>query len=240
MAQDIRAWFDSVPPITKWICTLVLLTTLAGNFGLVSPYLLILSWPELVQRFQIWRVVTSFLFAGKLSFKFLVNVVFLYKHGRQLEEEEFRGRPADYLFFVLFQGLVLVVFGLYMEFPVLTLGMMMGIIYYWSRAFENVDVTFWFGITFKGQYLPWALCAFNMLLGGFPVVQLFGILSAHIFYFMTVVYPTSRQCAPLISTPWFLVNLFHGGPAPLGRDNQQGARQPNGAYDGWAAGGRRF
>lgn len=47
--------------------------------------------------------------------------------------------------------------------------LIMCIIYLWSRKFMNVQQTFYFGITFQGMYLPWVLCAFELLLGGVPV-----------------------------------------------------------------------
>ena len=51
---------------------------------------------------QIWRVVTSALFAGMLSFQFLMHLFMMYTYSRQLEHEQFIGRTADYIVFVAF------------------------------------------------------------------------------------------------------------------------------------------
>ena len=58
---------------------------------------------------QIWRVVTSALFAGMLSFQFLMHLFMMYTYSRQLEHEQFIGRTADYIVFVAFSVVSLAV-----------------------------------------------------------------------------------------------------------------------------------
>ena len=216
--MDPQRFFEQIPPITKWLVTTSFVLTLAGNFGIVNPSYLALVFSLTFKHFELWRLVTTFLFGGQLGFPFLVNMVFLYKHSRQLEEGLYKDRPADYLFFICFSAFVLLIVGFSLNFYFLALGLMMAVIYHWSRANETAVVTFWFGISFPGSYLPWALCIFTVLTGGVPIIQLFGILAAHIFHFLTITYPsTARGAAPLISTPWFFHRLFPaaGHAAPV-------------------------
>jgi hypothetical protein len=58
---------------------------------------------------QLWRVVTSVLFAGQLSFQFLMSLFMLYTYSKQLELEHFTGRTADYMVFVAFSVVCLAV-----------------------------------------------------------------------------------------------------------------------------------
>ena len=44
--------------------------------------------------FQLWRLVTNFLFFGTIGFNFLFNMIFTYRYCRMLEEGSFRGRAA--------------------------------------------------------------------------------------------------------------------------------------------------
>ena len=46
---------------------------------------------------------------------------------------------------------------------------MVVIVYYWSRQNADQIVSFYFGITFKAVYFPWALVAMNVLMGGSPI-----------------------------------------------------------------------
>ena len=112
--------------------------------------------------------------------------MFLYNQSKSLELE-YEGRTSDYLFFILFcmvsaSSLLLLLLasecsrkkvGLLpvawlMDFLVLGRCLVMCIIYMWSRKFSTVQQTFYFGIQFQGMYLPWVLCTFELLLGGFP------------------------------------------------------------------------
>ncbi|MEE6527022.1 hypothetical protein FKM82_028051, partial [Ascaphus truei] len=75
----------------------------------ITPFQLYFN-PELIfRRFQIWRLVTNFLFFGPLGFSFFFNMIFLYRYCRMLEEGSFRGRTADFVFMFLFGGLLMTV-----------------------------------------------------------------------------------------------------------------------------------
>eukprot|EP00010_Vexillifera_abyssalis_P006086 CAMPEP_0201551816 /NCGR_PEP_ID=MMETSP0173_2-20130828/10523_1 /ASSEMBLY_ACC=CAM_ASM_000268 /TAXON_ID=218659 /ORGANISM="Vexillifera sp., Strain DIVA3 564/2" /LENGTH=239 /DNA_ID=CAMNT_0047962161 /DNA_START=1 /DNA_END=720 /DNA_ORIENTATION=+ len=212
---DAGRWFAEIPLITKTLVFGSLGLSVLGYYGIIPPLYLFLSYPFAIEKFQIWRFVSAAFWVEKIGFPYLVNLVFLYKHSSQLEKFEFAGRQADYLFFLLFSGFFLTLVGLAFPFYSTFLGLLFAILYYWSRKFEDVDVKFWFGISFKGRWLPWALLVLNMLLGrGIPFRQLAGIICAHIYYFLTTVYPVSTNSRPLISTPWFLYKLFPNDQPP--------------------------
>ena len=78
--SDIRDWFAAIPPYTQLWFTSTFVVTLAANFGLLDPRSLILFGPALA-RFEIWRLVSCFLFMGKLGFPFLINMMFLYRQA---------------------------------------------------------------------------------------------------------------------------------------------------------------
>ena len=215
--EDLQRKFNEIPPVTKWLCTSTFVLTLAGNFGMISPMNLLLFWNPLVQGFEVWRIITCYLFAGKLGFPFVINLIFLFRHSSQLESLEFRQRSADYLYFILVTCAILAIFGLYFSIPLLSAGLNAAVIYYWSKCFADIEVSFFFGLKFRGQYLPWMLLAFNIVMGDVPITQLLGILASHLFYFFKVTYPaTLRDRNPsqpswaesFLDTPWFIKALF--------------------------------
>ncbi len=78
MSSDLERWWKDLPVLTKYLFVGSFGVTLAANFGLLSPYSLVLIWPKVITEFQLWRLVTCFLFHGKLGFPFLIHMLFLY------------------------------------------------------------------------------------------------------------------------------------------------------------------
>lgn len=62
------------------------------------------------------------------------------------------------------------------------------------------------GFQFQGLYLPWALIAFTVLVGGNPMMDIFGVVAGHLYYFLLEVLPTTKGWH-LIQTPSFLYVL---------------------------------
>lgn len=72
-------------------------------------------------------------------------------------------------------------------------------------------------ITIPAKYLSYALLALDLLQGGVPVLMegLTGIISAHIFHYLTEVYPRANPSARrILDTPnWFKKYLFGERPS---------------------------
>eukprot|EP01129_Flabellula_baltica_P011310 TRINITY_DN4925_c0_g1_i1.p1 TRINITY_DN4925_c0_g1~~TRINITY_DN4925_c0_g1_i1.p1 ORF type:complete len:234 (-),score=34.96 TRINITY_DN4925_c0_g1_i1:23-724(-) len=231
MSNELEKWFKDIPPVTRFIFTGSMIITLVANFGLISPMTLILDFSAIFQRFEVWRLVTPFLFHGKLGFPFLVNMMFLYRYGALLETEIFRSDTADYLFFVLFGSCILFVVSLFLNMYILGMSLILMIIYYWSKKQPNIPMTFMFGLRFESAYFPWVLIGFRLLMGGLPIAELIGVAVGHIYHFFKDIYPENPQDRYL-KTPQFLKNLI--GQQPTARPGE-GPRQPG--YN-WGAGYR--
>ncbi len=76
--SDIETWWRDLPILTKWLFVGSMVATIGANIGLINPYLLVLDWNKIFYNFQLWRLVTCFLFHGKLGFPFLIHMLFLY------------------------------------------------------------------------------------------------------------------------------------------------------------------
>jgi hypothetical protein len=52
---DVAAWFNGIPPVTRLWFTGSFALTVAANFGLVSPYKLLLDFSPIIHYFQVRR-----------------------------------------------------------------------------------------------------------------------------------------------------------------------------------------
>jgi derlin-1 len=207
MSSDIERWWSSLPILTKYLFVGSFGLTLAANFGLINPMLLILDWHAIFTQFQVWRLVTCFLFHGRLGFPFLIHMMFLVRYAGNLESEVFNGRLSDYLYMQMITCGLLLVYGYFFHVPILGMGLIMSLIYYWSRKNPEVEMSFLFGIRFKAIYFPWVLVAFNLLLGGFPLTEVAGIIAGHFYFFFEDIYYRTTGFR-LLKTPQWLYAII--------------------------------
>eukprot|EP01128_Nolandella_sp_AFSM9_P010420 TRINITY_DN7199_c0_g1_i1.p1 TRINITY_DN7199_c0_g1~~TRINITY_DN7199_c0_g1_i1.p1 ORF type:complete len:246 (+),score=48.95 TRINITY_DN7199_c0_g1_i1:33-740(+) len=231
---ELQEWWNNLPPVTKVLFGGSMVFTLGGNFGLVSPGLLMFMPNEIYSRFEIWRLATTFFFHGKLGIGFLMTMMWIIRYGASLERGVFADDTADMLWFILVVCGLSYIPGYFLPLPMLAKVLVMALIYYWSRKNPDQQMSFLFGIKFKAFYFPWVLIAFRVLLGKNPVTEVIGVLIGHIFLFFREYYPL--QGGPdLLATPAVLKGMFPGpviGHAPAG---MQAGRQPG---LNWGAGHR--
>uniref|UniRef100_A0ABI8AG49 Derlin n=1 Tax=Felis catus TaxID=9685 RepID=A0ABI8AG49_FELCA len=172
--QGLAAEFLQVPAVTRTYTAACVLTTAAVQLELLSPFQLYFN-PHLVfRKFQVWRLVTNFLFFGPLGFSFFFNMLFVFRYCRMLEEGSFRGRTADFVFMFLFGGILMTLLGLLGSLFFLGQALTVMLVYVWSRRNPRVRVNFFGLLTFQAPFLPWALMGFSLLLGNSILVDLLG------------------------------------------------------------------
>ncbi len=121
-SNDLQDWFKSLPVFTRYWFGGTILFTLLGRFGLLNPHWLILAWEPVFRSFNLWRPFTALFYyplTPQTGFHFLINLYFLYNYSLRLETGIFDGRPADYLFMLLFNWTCSVVVALMMSIPFL-------------------------------------------------------------------------------------------------------------------------
>ncbi|KAK1332014.1 hypothetical protein QTO34_007691 [Cnephaeus nilssonii] len=221
--SDIGDWFRSIPAITRYWFAATVAVPLVGKLGLISPAYFVL-WPEaFLYRFQvltgdqgsgdyksqagrrrqsvdpqIWRPITATFFfpvGPGTGFLYLVNLYFLYQYSTRLETGAFDGRPADYLFMLLFNWICIVL---------LMIPLIMSVLYVWAQLNRDMIVSFWFGTRFKACYLPWVILGFNYIIGGSVINELIGNLVGHLYFFLMFRYPMDLGGRNFLSTPQFL------------------------------------
>ncbi|XP_068952773.1 derlin-3 isoform X3 [Petaurus breviceps papuanus] len=228
MAQrGLAAEFWQVPAVTRAYTAACVLTT-AAVLEFITPFQLYFNPDLIFRKFQVWRLVTNFLFFGPLGFSFFFNMLFLYRYCRMLEEGSFRGRTADFVFMFLFGGVLITLFGLLASLFFLGQAFTIMLVYVWSRRNPYLRMNF-FGLHFQAPFLPWVLMAFSLLLGNSVLVDLLGIAVGHIYYFLEDVFPNQPGGKRLLLTPSFLKLLFDApeeDPNYRPLPEEQAARDP--------------
>jgi Derlin-1 len=234
MANDISDWFKSIPLVSRYWFSACIILPLLGRIGLLSPMYMILLWDKFVYSFQLWRPLTAVFYypiTPQTGFHYLINLYFLYSYSTRIETGTFDGRPADYLFLLVFNWIVLVIIGFIGEFYLLFEPMILSVMYVWCQLNRDQIVQFWFGTQFKAIYLPWVLVLFNLILRGGGLTELIGILVGHLYFFIMFKYPQDYGGRVLFKTPSifyrFLPNRV-GGISGFGMPRQDPRRQNDG------------
>ncbi|KAL0272068.1 UNVERIFIED_CONTAM: hypothetical protein PYX00_005181 [Menopon gallinae] len=225
--QTFRQEYMQMPLVTRAYTTACVITTIAVQLELVSPFQLYFNPILIFKKYQLWRLITTFLFFGAIGFNFLFNIIFTYRYCRMLEEGSFRGRTADFIMMFLFGGVSMIFFGFFADLLFLSQAFTIMLVYVWSRRNPFIRMNFFGLINFQAPFLPWVLLGFSVLLGNAFWVDLMGMVVGHIYYFIEDVFPNQRGGFKLLPTPQILKTIFDEGPAerdttPLPEDRPGG------------------
>ncbi|XP_056387463.1 derlin-3 isoform X1 [Hyla sarda] len=200
--------YQHIPSVTRAYTTACCITTAAVHMELVSPFQIYFNPDLIFRRLQIWRLVTNFLYFGHLGFSFLFNIFLAYRYCKMLEETSFRGRTADFVFMFLFGGLVITIFGLFVNLSFLGQAFTLMFVYVWCRRNPFVRVNILGILMVQAPYLPWVLMAFSFLLGDSILVDVLGMAAGHIYFFLEDVFPNQPGGKKLLATPEILKQIF--------------------------------
>ena len=185
-----REMYEAIKPVTRVWLTAATLVMLGAKYGAVQ--LASIGFvPQLVlRRFEVWRLVTTFLFVGMPSFNTLIRLYNLYRFGNQLESSPFagglgahEGNVADYAFQLAIVALFALLLGAALGAAYLGPSLLASVIYLWSKRFPTQRVSLFF-FQMDGIWFPWAMVAVSLVLGDDPTPELMGIAAAHMFYFL--------------------------------------------------------
>jgi len=224
-------WYAELPPITKLYGTTCVLLTLATQFQLLNPYLLVLDWGAVMHKFEIWRLVSNFAFLGGFGLPFAIRLMMIARYGVNLEKATYEGRTADYAFMLVFGMITLLIgsaFIPFMRMPVYSSTLVFMLVYVWSRNNPDQSVSLMGFLKIKAFWMPWALLAFTALMGGSLLPDLFGILVGHLYYFLTSIHPLAGGM-DLLRTPQFFkkfIDKTYGGYGFVNPNYAAPAAQP--------------
>ncbi|VDD89513.1 unnamed protein product [Enterobius vermicularis] len=210
--QALLQVYEEMPPITRAYTTACVLTTVTVQLDLVTPFHLYFNWHLILHEYQVWRLVTSFLFFGSFGFNFLFNMIFTYRYCMMLEEGSFHGRRADFAYLFLYGAAFMIICSTFVHMEFLGQAFTIMLVYIWSRRNPLIRINFFGVLSFNAPYLPWVLLLFSLLLGNNAIIDFMGIACGHFYYFLEDVFPQEQNGFRILETPDFLKWLLN--PAP--------------------------
>jgi len=201
-------WYKNLPPVTKVYWTVAVVTTILSSIGAMNAMWLYLDFDLVFKKFQIWRLLTNFIFFGNFSMPFIFQVVLLVRYVGMLEEKfgrDVNGTAA--MLTMLSFGIVSIWLLAYTVLPVTYFfgsSLVFMCIYVWSRSDPFAEIVF-YGFSFRQWHTPFLFLVMGVLLGGNPLLDLLGIGLGHAYYFLTDMVPRNWG-RTVIWTPNFMVD----------------------------------
>ncbi|KAL1957100.1 hypothetical protein VTO42DRAFT_6358 [Malbranchea cinnamomea] len=202
----------SIPPVTRTLFAGMFIESLLVHGGFLSFYRVlfhspfIFRWPP-----QLWRLVTPYLLTGG-GLGFLFDLYLLYNYGTGLELDSPRFiNPGDFAVYVAFVWVAIMLpAGFLLKAYVFTRALLSAFVYAYAQDNRGRRVTF-FIMQIPVELLPWVMLFVTFLSAGWEAVLLecCGIFAAHLYDFLTRLYPTFGGGTNLIRTPDFVRRCFH-------------------------------
>ena len=218
--------------------TACVVTSLCEFLGVLNILDLYLNFSLVTERFELWRLVTTFTYMGDLGLSFVLKMYFAIRYSKLLEEGHYRGRTADFVMMWIFGAFSLLglnavchVYKFSSWKPPVFLGpaLVNAILYIWARRSPYIRMDFMGLFRFPAPCLPWVILGLELVLeNGSIAFDVLGILVGHLFYFLTDTYPRTSG-RHLLPTPGFLKAMFdqHDHPAPAAQAEQPQQPQQN-------------
>ncbi|KZF22670.1 hypothetical protein L228DRAFT_247029 [Xylona heveae TC161] len=167
---------------------------------------------------QLWRPFTAFLITGP-GLGILLDTYFIYTNGSWLETQSARlNQPGDFFTYVVFVCLfILVANGGVLGGMIFTSALVMALVYTHAQENRGRKATL-FVITIPIEWLPYAILLLTFIMGGSQaaIEQSTGIFAAHLYDFLTRIWPAFGGGRNYIQTPNFVRRWFER-PGPQSR-----------------------
>ncbi|KAJ2776855.1 hypothetical protein GGI15_004707 [Coemansia interrupta] len=213
MPSPLEDWYYHIPVCTRVYMTAIFALTLAEQLDIVPATKLYYTPSRAFSRQEYWRLLTSFLYLGRFSFEWFLNMYFIVQYCRDLEEGSYLNRPADFCWLlVLLCSAILLVASLVSNPYFLAHMLVASLTYMWSRFYSHIFISFMGLLTMPAAYFPWVMLAFSLVIEpGWPVFELLAIAIGHVFWFLAEEWPRRAESAGVtpLAAPAFLCRLLN-------------------------------
>jgi len=239
--SDFATFISQAPPVSRVFAGLTFLLSFSSyilKLGVVHPYYLTWYAPMVFNttRPEIWRIATSFMIT-RPGMSIILTPFFLYKYCSDCETTKFL-RSGDLLAFVLFCGFVILLLNTFILQGMLLCGAMtMALAYYWTALENKNNSVNFFIVRFPVKYLPWVMIFVTLVAEDVnsALVEGTGIIAAHLYLFLTNIWPRVAGGRHVIYTPQWIHGLFEERSDPATRGIRAGV-PPSVAATGPAGG----
>ena len=202
-------FFQQSPNITKILTLSSILISLLTWFEIVSPYELYLNYNLIFKNFQIWRIFTNFFYFGNFSLGLIFHMLIFFRNSKLLEKKVFKGSAPDYLYFIIFCMIFLLIFNFFTKIIFLSQSLSFAMTYYWGRKSKTTNVEFMGVFTFRAPYLPWFYLVISFLFESEFKNYLYGLIIGHFYFFLKEILPRIKSVnnIKILETPRYFVRL---------------------------------
>ena len=201
--------FNESPKITKILIISSFSISILVWTNLISAYDIYLNYSLIIKRFQIWRIFTSFFYFGEFNLSLVFNMYIFFRDSKILEKKIFHGNCADYLYFIIYCMVFLLIIGIFAKPIFLSSSLNFAVMYYWGRKCKTNDVLFMGVFTFRAPYLSIFYLLISFLLGYDYANLIYGIIVGHVYFFIKEILPRIKSLngLKLLETPNAIVKL---------------------------------
>lgn len=207
---DIMDAYWRAPAIARTFATAVLATSIACHMGIMPYGWIYFHYLELFRLPpQIWRPVTSFLLTSP-QLGIVMDTYFVFQYASQLETTHPKfGRKEDFLWYLVFCGTVIIVLAQYFLGSLYFLQALILAMCYTATQDQRGQKAGFFFFTVPAQLIPLCMMGASLLMAGPQVMllQLTGLVAAHLHDFLTRLWPEFGGGANWIPTPAFFARL---------------------------------
>ena len=201
--------FNEAPKITKILIISSFATSILVWTGLITTLDIYLNFGLIINKFQIWRIITTFLYFGEFNLSLILHMYIFFRDSKILEKKIFHGSSADYLYFILFCMIFLLLLSPFTKSIFLSSSLNFAMMYYWGRKSKTTNVEFMGVFTFRAPYLSAFYLLISFLLGYDYRELIFGIIVGHVYFFGKDILPRIKgvKGVKLLETPKFIQKI---------------------------------
>ena len=178
-------WYASVPRVTRWHMTLLVVTAVMAQCGVVGPEHLYFT-PHKVLGGQLWRLLTTFAYVGTSgSVVFMLQTQFFM--GTALESGREGTVRHAWLYMLAAPLLLITAMLLSLQIAFFSFCLHTTIMFFFSQCHPDAQLSLMGLLTIPGSQLIWWSLAFNVITGQPLSSALLGIAAGFALFYSGVV-----------------------------------------------------
>ncbi|KAI0263044.1 DER1-domain-containing protein [Gloeopeniophorella convolvens] len=173
-----------IPPVTRFLCGSSLAVTVPVMMQLLSPYKVVFVRQLVTQKFELWRVWSSFFFGGS-GLNYVFEFIMLYRSSNSLELDRYPRKSPDYAWQMTLAAGAILALNIPLNSFVHSRALTVCLLYISSALAPPGSQTSLMGlITIPIQYLPYAMIGMDLVMGGpgAAAVSVTGAVVGHLWW----------------------------------------------------------
>lgn len=196
-----------IPPVTRLLLCLSVISVVLVSFGLVHPLQMIFSPTLAFQEKHYWRLVSTFFYFGPLNLSSIIELHWVYMVSSSIELQYFHRRRLDYCL-TLFTGAGLLLFlrsTRAIETPYLSNQFSKALVYLFGRLLPHQEASIFGLLTVQVRYLPLVFLLMSVMFGEVGIgTEVMADLVGHILWYLLEIFPRITKIHPLRVQRYFI------------------------------------